>query len=127
MRGAARRLPISGPLFLAGFLAVTGTPPFSPFFSEFVILNGALGAGRYWVGGLFLLFLAVIFIGMGSTVLKVVQGDDAGTPSNPGFGDSWLSAAPPLVLMIVVLALGLWLPRGLADLFQSAARLVAGS
>jgi len=127
VRGAARRLPVSGPLFLAGFLAVTGTPPFSPFFSEFVILNGALGTGRYWVGGLFLLFMAAIFIGMGTTILKVVQGDDAGTPSRPGFGDSWLTAAPPLVLMLVVLALGLWLPRSLADLFQSAAHLVAGS
>ena len=127
VRGAARRLPVSGPLFLAGFLAVTGTPPFSPFFSEFVILNGALGAGRYFVGGLFVACLAAVFVGMGATVLRVVQGDDAGAPSNPGFGDSWLTAVPPLALMLAVLAMGLWLPRGLADLFQSAAHLVVGS
>src|SRR5512139_4026165 len=109
VRGAARRLPISGPLFLAGFLAVTGTPPFSPFWSEFVILNGALGSGRYVVGGLFLLFLTVIFVGMGATVLQVVQGDDRGAPGQPGFRDGWLTAGPPLALLLVVLALGLWL------------------
>jgi hydrogenase-4 component F len=127
VRGAARRLPVSGPLFLAGFLAVTGTPPFSPFWSEFVILNGAFGAGRWGVGALFLLFLAVIFVGMGATVLKVVQGDDQGAPERPGFGDSWLTAGPPLVLMIVVLALGLWLPQALQGLFAAAAQRVAGT
>ncbi len=127
VRGAARRLPISGPLFLAGFLAVTGTPPFSPFWSEFVILNGALGNGRWVVGGLFLLFLAVIFVGMGATVLQVVQGDDRGAPGNPGFRDGWLTAGPPLALLLVVLALGLWLPARLQDLFSAAARLVAGT
>jgi hydrogenase-4 component F len=126
VHGAARRLPVSGPLFLLGFLAIAGTPPFSPFFSTFVILNGALGAGRFVVGGLFLLFLAVIFVGMGATVLGVVQGDDAGAPSRTGFGDSWLTAAPPLALAAALLLLGLWLPRGLADLFQDAARLVGG-
>jgi hydrogenase-4 component F len=127
VRGAIRRLPISGPLFLAGFLAVTGTPPFSPFWSEFIILNGALGTGRWVVGGLFLLFLAVIFIGMGATVLHVVQGDDRGAPERPGFKDSWLMAGPPLVLLLTVLALGLWLPRALQGLFAAAAHLVTGT
>ena len=127
VRGAARRLPISGPLFLAGFLAVTGTPPFSPFWSEFMILNGAIGTGRFWVAGLFLLFLAVIFIGMGATVLQVTQGSDEGAPSRPGFKDGWLTAAPPLVLLLAVLALGIWLPGPLLSLFQAAARLATGS
>ncbi len=127
VRGAARRLPLSGPLFLAGFLAVTGTPPFSPFCSEFMILNGAIGTGRYLVGGLFLLFLAVIFIGMGATVLQVVQGSDEGAPSRPGFRDGWLTAGPPLALLLAVLALGLWLPAPLLGLFSAAARLVTGA
>ncbi|HVP67560.1 MAG TPA: proton-conducting transporter membrane subunit [Anaeromyxobacteraceae bacterium] len=127
VRGASRRLPLSGPLFLAGFLAVTGTPPFSPFWSEFLILNGALGKGRYVVGGLFLLFLAVVFIGMGATVLRVVQGDDRGAPDRPDFRDSWLTAGPPLALLASVLALGLWLPGPLSALFRSAAALVGGS
>ncbi len=121
VRGAARRLPISGPLFLAGFLAVTGSPPFSPFFSEFSIVNGALGGGRYLVGGLFLLFLAVIFVGMGATVLKVVQGDPTGAPEVAGNADTWATAGPPLVLMAMVLLLGLYLPDALRTLFDAAA------
>jgi hydrogenase-4 component F len=125
VRGAARRLPWSGPLFLAGFLAVTGSPPFAPFFSEFAILNGAFGAGRFLVGTLFLAFLAVIFIGMGTTVLAVVQGEPS-RPRDPRTRDSWLTAAPPFALMIVVLLLGLFLPAGLKDLFGEAAALVGG-
>ena len=120
VRGAARRLPVSGPLFLAGFLAVTGSPPFSPFFSEFTILNGAMASGRFVVGGLFLLFLSVIFVGMGATVLKVVQGDPGGAPEMH-HADSWLTAGPPLLLMALVLALGLFLPQELKSLFDAAA------
>ncbi len=126
VRGAGRRLPISGPLFLVGFLAVTGSPPFSTFFSEFSILNGAMAGGRYVVGGLFLVFLSVIFVGMGATVLKVVQGDPTSAPEVRGFRDSWLTAAPPLLLMGLVLALGLFLPRGLAALFDAAAARAGG-
>ena len=37
--GALQRLPISGTLFLAGFLAIIGSPPFGPFISEFSILS----------------------------------------------------------------------------------------
>jgi hydrogenase-4 component F len=126
VRGAARRLPISGPLFLAGFLAITGSPPFSPFFSEFAILNGAFGEGRFLVGGLFLALLAVIFVGMATTVLAVVQGDPGDAPRVPNSGDSWLTAAPPFALMLLVLLLGLFLPKSLAELFGAAAQLVGG-
>jgi len=124
VQGAARVLPVSGPLFLAGFLAITGSPPFGPFFSEFAILDGALRGGHGVVAALFLLFLSVIFVGMGTTVLRVVQGEPAEPGFQPAFRDAALTAGPPLVLMVVVLALGLWVPRGLLDLFRAAAALV---
>jgi hydrogenase-4 component F len=127
VHGAMRRLPISGALFLAGFLAITGSPPFSPFYSELAIASGALSSGHWWVAGLYLLFLLVIFVAMGATVLAVVQGDPEGTVEVPGTRDSLLTAAPPLVLLLVVLALGLYLPASLDDLFARAATLVSGS
>ena len=129
VRGAARLLPVSGPLFLAGFLAVTGSPPFAPFFSEFAILNGAFGAGRFAIGALLLAFLAVIFVGMGTTVLAVVQGepgDEARARAPRRTRNQWLMAVPPLALMGVVLLLGLFLPQALKDLLGEAAALVGG-
>src|SRR4029077_11977730 len=74
VQGAIRRVPLSGALFLAGFLAITGSPPFGPFVSEFIIVNAAMSTAQFVAGGLFLLLLGIIFVGMGSTVLAVVQG-----------------------------------------------------
>src|SRR4030095_3368901 len=39
-------VPVSGALFLAGFFAVTGAPPFAPFLSEFTILRATIADGR---------------------------------------------------------------------------------
>ncbi len=127
LRGAARRLPLSGPLFLLGFLALTGTPPFSPFFSELSILQGAVSAGRGWVAALYVVLLCAVFVGMGATVLRVVQGDPAGYREEPGMGDCWLTAGPPLALLAATLALGLHLPAPLRAVFQAAAAQVSGT
>ena len=112
VRGAMRRLPLSGTLFLAGFLAITGSPPFGPFISEFAILNGAFDAGRFVVAGLFLFLLLVVFIGMGATVLKVVQGrPPAAAAPEYAYRDGLLTAAPVVVFMALVLLLGLYIPH----------------
>jgi hydrogenase-4 component F len=79
VRGAISALPLSGGLFLAGFLAVTGSPPFGLFLSEFTILRGIFGSGQMAIGAIFLILLATVFIGMGATVLSVTQGE----PNDP--------------------------------------------
>jgi hydrogenase-4 component F len=124
--GAARLLPISGPVFLAAFLAITGSPPFAPFFSEFAILAGAVQAGAYLPAATFLVCLSVIFVGMGATVLSVVQGAPPEELRETPFGDSLLTAGPPLALMAAVLALGLWVPAPLRAAFAAAAASLGG-
>jgi hydrogenase-4 component F len=126
VRGAARVLPISGPVFLASFLAVTGSPPFAPFFSEFAILDGALRAGAWGPAAAYLAGLAFVFVGMGATVLSIVQGAPPEGAEATEMGDSPITAGPPLVLLGVVIALGLWLPAPLRALVVQAAGLVGG-
>lgn len=121
VRGAFERLPFSGALFLAGFLAITGSPPFGPFVSEFTILNAAIGGGKFVVGGLFLLLLGIVFIGMGSTVLAVVQGNAPERKHENGFRDSVGTGLPILLLMALVLLLGLYIPPPLESLLREAA------
>jgi hydrogenase-4 component F len=126
VRGALRRVPLSGGLFLAGFLAITGSPPFGPFVSEFTIVNAALGSGRFVAGGLFLFLLGVVFIGMGATVLAVVQGKPPEeTPAN-GFHDSFRTGAPVVLFLALVLLLGVYVPAPLQDLLHNAAALLGG-
>ena len=115
-----RRVPLSGALFLAGFLAITGSPPFGPFVSEFTIVSAAFDRADSGRGGLFLLLLGVVFIGMGATVLAVVQGEPSRHASATTFRETWARAPHPL-LMGLVLLLGLYVPAPLVALLQAAA------
>lgn len=127
VQGALRRLPVSGALFLAGFLAITGSPPFGPFISEFSILNGAFASGRYWEGGLFLLLLLVVFIGMGITVLRVTQGRVPRDVAGSDFKDGFMTVAPIACFMALVLLLGLYIPPPLGDMIRRAAAFLGGA
>lgn len=120
VRGAMRRLPLSGALFLAGFLAITGSPPFGPFISEFSILNGAFSTGRFVTVGLFLFLLLVVFIGMGKTVLQVVQGNVPDEARNTPYRESLLTTGPVVILMAIVLLLGVYIPAPLTTLLNDA-------
>src|SRR3974390_1140129 len=53
VRGVIHTLPWTGGLFLLAALALTGTPPFSLFQSEFKALSAALAADRGWAAAFF--------------------------------------------------------------------------
>jgi hydrogenase-4 component F len=127
VRGAICRVPLSAALFLAGFLAITGSPPFGPFVSEFTIVNAAIGSGQYIAAGLFLLLLGVVFVGMGATVLAVVQGNAPDRHNTNGFHDSFSTGAPILLFMGLVLLLGLYIPPPLESLLREAVAFLEGS
>jgi hydrogenase-4 component F len=119
--GALHCLPVTASAFLAGFFAITGSPPFGPFVSEFTIVSAALGAGHFVAGGLFLVFLAVAFIGMGSTVLPVVLGRPPESATARGFREDFLIVMPFLVSLGLVLLLGLYIPPPVDSLLREAA------
>ncbi len=119
--GAMRRVPLSGSLFLVGFFAITGSPPFGPFVSEFLILSRAFAANRYAVGASMLVLLLVVFVGMGRTVLTMVQGLPSTEAGRTGYRDGLLTGMPILVSMGLVLMLGLHLPSPLESLLREAA------
>jgi hydrogenase-4 component F len=126
VRGAFRRLPLSGALLLAGFLAITGSPPFAPFVSEFSILKGALDSGLFFIAGLFLILLLLVFVGMGNTVLKAVQGRFPQHLGDTDYHDGFLSGAPIVGLMLLVLLLGIVIPPPLRELVDEAVRSLEG-
>ena len=125
--GALRRLPVSAGLFLAGFFAITGSPPFGPFVSELSILTAAMDDRRYVVAGLYLSLLAVIFIGMGSTVLAVVQGVPPEDSEGRSFRESPFKTLPIVASLALVVMMGVWIPEWVSDLLHAAARLLGGA
>ena len=120
--GALRRLPASAVLWIMGFLAVTGTPPFGTFVSEFSIVRAAFVGGSLAIGITMLALLLVVFVGMGSTVLAVAQGP---APPRAGEGggdrDTWLTVLPLVGLLACVLVLGVWIPSPIHAAFLDAA------
>jgi hydrogenase-4 component F len=121
VRGAIERVPLSGSLFLTGFLAITGAPPFGPFVSEFTIASAAMERGYYVAVGLFLLLLGVVFMGMGTTVLDVVQGTPPRSKQPEGYHDRAATCLPILLFLALVLLLGVYVPPPLQALLKDAA------
>ncbi len=119
--GLACRVPTLGLLLFAGFLAITGTPPFGPFVSELVILLAAFSAGRYAVAALFLTLLAIAFAAMASAVCGMVFGrpKDGTSPARWGW-HLVLLLAPTALLAAASLTLGLWVPEALQSLLRAA-------
>ena len=132
VRGVLRVLPLSGPLWVAGFLAISGSPPFGTFLSEFTILQEGITQGKWYIMGMYLGALAIVFIGMATVVLNMAQGDPSTialdeTARQPRFGkEAVLAFAPPALLAAAVLLLGLYLPPGLERMLREASALLGG-
>ncbi len=124
VRGVLRRLPWSGGLFLAGFIAITGSPPFAPFISEFTIISSAFSQGRMLIAALFLTSLAAIFIGMALTVLPMVMGEAPSDSETTMYRDTIWTVGPPLFLLLLVFLLGVWIPAPLMTLLRDASTLL---
>ena len=120
--GVLHRAPLSGFLLLIGLFAVTGSPPFGPFLSEFAILSAAFHGGHYWIAAAVLALLAVIFVSLGARVLGAVHG----VPAPGGAHESTWLAAGPAVLALVVLGLGVFIPRPLFRALAAAAGTLGG-
>jgi hydrogenase-4 component F len=124
VHGAFRRTPISAVLLVLGFLAITGAPPFGPFLSEWAILQAAVGAERPWLAAVFLLFLGLAFFGMATTVLRVVQGEPSPAAASTRFQDGIGMSVPALLMLVLVLLLGLWVPPPFGQMLKDAAAFV---
>jgi hydrogenase-4 component F len=122
--GLIHSMPWSGAAFLLGTLAVTGSPPFSLFQSEFTILRAAFG-GTYFVSAvLFVSFLVAIFSGFLVHIANLVLGADPGLPT--GETCRWKKYSV-MGLASVIVVLGFWLPGPLFGLIQGAANIVTSA
>ncbi len=126
VRGAMRRTPWSAACLLIGFLAVTGSPPFPIFQSEFMIVRAAVAAKAFWLVVAVLVLLLVIFVGMGATVLSVVQGEPSAgrdRPSGP-LAERMMTVLPPCLLVALLMVLGSSMPRFVLDALRAGALLL---
>ncbi|MDR1745238.1 MAG: NADH dehydrogenase FAD-containing subunit [Planctomycetota bacterium] len=124
--GVRRAMPLNGALWLAGFLAICGLPPFGLFYSEFSILVECFAGGRHGEGALYLFFLAVVFIGMLGVFLAMLRGEPPALAEGEKPESLWM-ALPGLAAIGVTVILGLGIPGFLSDGLSAATTLLDSS
>ena len=127
VRGILRVLPFSGLMWVACLFAITGSPPFGLFLSEFIILKAAFDQNHYVVASIYLVLLALIFIGMATIMLRMAQGESKVARTEELQGETALAILPPALLSLMVLLLGLYIPPGLQKLLQQTTQILGGS
>lgn len=128
IRGVARVMPFTGIMFLLGAFALTGSPPFSIFISEIIVLVSAFTSGHYIAAITFLILVAVVFAGVIHHVSKVVFGkkpegmpEAAGVVSEPAG-----HKAAFVILLIIMVVFGLYMPAFFTNILDAAANVVKG-
>lgn len=121
VRGLLRTAPWTGALFLAGTLALMGLPPFGLFISKFITFRAGLET-HTWVAVTGIILLVVVFAGMLASVNRMLYGAPPATLSR---GDvlCW-SLAPLAVNFVLLLGLGLTLPRAFVDALEQVLKVL---
>ena len=127
-RGLRHSMPFSALLWMAGILAIVGSPPFGLFTSEIMILKGALAAQRWGVAAGYLAALGIAFGALLWAALHMVYGSAPDMPTAAGKNrETFLSVTAPALLTAVVLILGLWIPGPLGGLIRRVAAMWGGA
>jgi hydrogenase-4 component F len=126
LKGMLRRRPVSAALLVLGLFAVTGTPPFGLFISEYSIIIGAVRQDRLWIAIVLVMMLSVIFVGLASMILGLVWAEAGPAGARNERRESAWMLAGPLTLVAIVLALGLYIPAPLREQLQRAASTLGG-
>jgi hydrogenase-4 component F len=73
IRGGLDLLPWSGPLFGLAIFALGAMPPFGLFRSEFEIVAGGLGSGRYAAAAFLIIAVTVAFFGLAASATRMLM------------------------------------------------------
>jgi len=132
MHRVLSRMPVSGLLWLAGAVAITGAPPFGLFPGEFTILRAGLAGPNGWAALIMLILLIVIFVGFLNHFRAMYFGH-AMKPRDETRHVPDRSAAerheplsgwclvPMWLALIPLLVLGLWWPQSFMHYFSAIA------
>lgn len=115
--GIMRVLPETGILFIIGFLALTGIPPFGLFMSEFYIILAGIHI-HFWISVVTIFILALIFFGFFRAITRMMFGE---APENMKVGEySIWTLVPPIILLGILIFLSIVIPEPMRELISSA-------
>ena len=116
IRGLARTMPVTGPLFTIGVLALMGLPPFGLFVSEFLLFRAGFLSGHIWETTLAMGLAGIGFVALAAHVFPMVFG---AAPDGVETGEPGQWSLVPLALFAGALViLGLAAPAPLGALIE---------
>jgi len=127
MRGMRMARPASAFLVLAGLFAITGSPPFGLFVSEFSIIDGALQQDHPWIAGITVVMLTLIFVGLARMIIGILYAPTLEPHEEAARGRERPSfVIAPAFLTAIVLMFGLYIPPSLQAALARAAVTLGG-
>jgi hydrogenase-4 component F len=122
VRGLMQAAPVTSVFLLGGVFALVGVPPFNIFFSKFLIISAGIATGHIWLMVLCMLLLMLAFVALFRMLSTVVMGNK---PDEVAKGETaFTTLAPSLILMVLILVLGVSMPRPLNTLLNGATGVV---
>lgn len=126
IRGLIHVIPVSGILWLAGFLAIVGMPPFGLFISEFTIAKAVFEQGHAMIGIVFLAVLSLVFVGMSRICLNMAVGRTPNVLPASQSREKISLLLSPALLAVLVLLLGVYIPPCMQTLLTEIAGSIGG-
>lgn len=122
--GLVQALPRTGVALLAGFVGISGLPPFGAFISELLILLGAFRSGHPWAAALFIATLVLVVAGFSRIMLSLAFGPQR---EEVQIHEQPLRLLSPCVLLLTSAVLCLWMPDALQQMITSAIAVLGGT
>ncbi len=132
IRDLLSKMPLTGTVFLLGLFAISGTPPFSIFASELGVLTAVFKEGNLLLGSILIILLALIFAGIAVTLFKIFfKGSNDASAREPlatalNRETNKLGTAALGLLLLLIILMGLYMPRGLSELITDAQKIIIG-
>jgi hydrogenase-4 component F len=120
----ARYLPKTFVSFFAGFIGISGLPPFGTFISEVMIIIGAFQSQRYISIAIFIVALSVVVAGAGRIFMSMSFGETAEEVES---SERPLRFLPSYVLLVVSITLCLWMPESLYVTLINSIKILGGA
>lgn len=124
IQGFIRVAPYAGTFLMLGAFSLAGTPPFSIFISELLVIKAGIAAKYFGAIAIFLVMVVIIFAGLIHHAGKMAFGEPEQTVPRGGEPVSQILAMS--LLVTVMLALGITMPAALNSLLTRATEVTLG-
>ncbi|HHT9111002.1 MAG TPA: hydrogenase 4 subunit F [Candidatus Brocadiaceae bacterium] len=119
VKGIIKTLPVTGTILAIGVLAITGTPPFNIFVSEFLVLAGGFASGNPFIitfSSVLIVCITLIFIGFIYNMYRMIFGTP--TMDIPKGETSKFTTAAMLFLLFFVMIISFYVPPLLREVLR---------